>query len=309
MLRERGDQVDCEYEPNAARQLLILLKATRYHGVFIQRKLFSIGFVRLLKRCAHRIFFDFDDAIFLRSTGEPSKTRGKKFDTIVTAADAVFAGNSYLQRAASKHNGSVYLTPTCVEVDRYAPPAPANPETEDNPFTLVWIGSRSTSRYLQQHLSALNAIGESFPQVRLKIIADFSLAAEHLNIDLVPWRAESEISELQSADVGIAPMSDDPWTRGKCALKVIQYMAAGLPVVSSKVGANEDVVVQGETGFLVASDAQWVEAVGRLIASRQLRDDMGRQAIARAHEHFDLMTTAKKIIKKMDEHYGQADPL
>ena len=194
--------------------------ASRFDAVFIQRKLFSPGFVSLLRKRVHRIFFDFDDAIFLRSSGATSTTRGKKFASIVAAADSVFAGNSYLMQAACLHADTVHLTPTCVEVERYASEFERrnNPQFEsdqsgDNkrPLTLVWIGSQSTSRYLKQHLSALESIGKAYPEVRLRIVADFSLALEHLNVETIRWDASTEVAHLQSADVGIAPMSDDAW--------------------------------------------------------------------------------------------------
>lgn len=303
LLRARGDTVDCAYEPALMDQVRILRNAASYDAVFIQRKLFSRWFIRLLKLRAKRIFFDFDDAVFLKSSGQPSLTRAAKFARTVRAADQVFAGNSYLQDAARAYHSNVQLTPTCVDVDRYSEheqlgdAAPAS----KSELTMVWIGSRSTSKYLHQHLSALDAIGEAYPDVVFNIIANFSLKTRYLRVNPIDWSEASEVEHLRRADVGIAPMTDDPWTRGKCALKVIQYMAAGLPVVSSRVGANEDVVVQGETGYLVETDDEWVDAIGKLRASPALRSAMGRNALARAKSQYDTTVVARQIVSTMDE--------
>ncbi|MFT7222462.1 MAG: glycosyltransferase involved in cell wall biosynthesis [Candidatus Azotimanducaceae bacterium] len=303
LLRARGDTVDCGYESAFMDQVRILKNAASYDAVFIQRKLFSRWFIRLLNIRAKRIFFDFDDAVFLKSSGQPSLTRAAKFAQTVRAADQVFAGNSYLQEAASAYHSNVQLTPTCVDVNRYSEdhqPEDAEPSSKHQ-LTMVWIGSRSTSKYLHQHLSALDAIGEAYPDVVFNIIANFSLETRYLRVNPIDWSEASEVELLRRADVGIAPMTDDPWTRGKCALKVIQYMAAGLPVVSSRVGANEDLVVQGETGYLVQSDDEWVDAIGKLRASPALRSAMGHNARERAKSHFDVAVVARHIVSAMDE--------
>ena len=298
-LRARGDHVDEIHEPVWWQQMWILIQAGSYDAVFIQRKLFSPVFLRLLRARAAASFFDFDDAIFLKSSGKTSNTRADKFERTLAVADGVFAGNAYLQAHAAEHNGSVYLTPTGVDVNRYA--AASHERNPSDPLTLVWIGSRSTSRYLKAELTTLEAIGRSIEQIRLVIVADFSLDASAFEVVPVAWTQAGEVGALTSADIGIAPMSDDPWTRGKCALKVIQYMAAGLPVISSDAGANREVIVNGETGFLASDESAWIDAVSKLASSPQLRQQMGQAARIRAQEHFDIEKIAAVTISRMDQ--------
>jgi len=215
--------------------------------------------------------FDFDDAIFCNSDGTPSATRMRRFAATVRACDDVFAGNAFLATTAARFNGAVTVVPTCVEPAKYRVTA-AKPADR---IELVWIGSRSTRKYLEDALPALRLAAARVPRLRLKIVADFDLPGAGLDTVAVPWSAAGEAMELASAHIGIAPMRHDDWSRGKCALKVLQYMAAGLPVVSSDAGVNADVVEPGGNGLLATCDADWAEAIARLAADAPLRERMG----------------------------------
>ena len=117
----------------------------------------------------------------------------------------------------------------------------------------------------------------------------------------MPWTDSGEVDAIAQCHIGIAPMDDDNWTRGKCALKVIQYMAAGLPVVSSAVGANKEVIEHGETGFLAEDQDAWLEAVGKLVNSRQLREQMGESARMRAKERYSSDATTRQSLSSLDQ--------
>ncbi|MDA0272876.1 MAG: glycosyltransferase family 4 protein, partial [Proteobacteria bacterium] len=276
--------------------LRLLVTAAKFDLVFIQRKLFSSMFIRLLRKVASRIVFDFDDAINLRSNGEISRTRANKFEAVIKAADLVLAGNSYLAESASALGARVEISPTSVDVDRYLSQIPRLEK-----ISLVWIGSRSTSRYLESHRSILEALGKKIPGIKLRIIGDFELSLDHLEVENVPWTDSGEVDAIAQCHIGIAPMDDDNWTRGKCALKVIQYMAAGLPVVSSAVGANKDVIEHGETGFLAEDQDAWLEAVGKLVNSRQLREQMGESARMRAKERYSSDAITRQSLSSLDQ--------
>ncbi len=296
ILRARGDEVITAYEPDFQSQLQLSLFGGKYDLVFIQRKLLSVPMLWLLRRRTRHLVFDFDDAIFLRSSGVPSRTRRRKFRVTISAADLVFAGNSYLVEAAGEHSGRIDLLPTSVDVDRYHPR-----ENKLPGFTLVWIGSRSTSRYLASHRDMLEALGAAIPDLTLRVIGDFTFSLNNMAVENVPWSALDETRLLEESHVGIAPMDDDRWTRGKCALKVIQYMAAGLPVVSSAVGANRDVISHGETGYLAASAADWIKAVQTLHASRALRTEMGTAARHAAASGFSRQAFTSQLLAGVDQ--------
>jgi glycosyltransferase involved in cell wall biosynthesis len=298
-LTGRGDLVVVCFEPGFFSQLRVLVTAAGFDLVLIQRKLFSAIFIRLLRKVTSKVVFDFDDAINLRSNGEISKTRTNRFETVIKAADLVLAGNSYLAESASRLGAKVEISPTSVNVDRYRSQIPKLKK-----INLVWVGSRSTSRYLESHRNILEALGEKIPGIRLRVIGDFELSLDHLEVENVPWTESGEVDAIAQCHIGIAPMDNDSWTRGKCALKVIQYMAAGLPVVSSAVGANSDVIKHGETGFLAADKDEWLQSVGELVDSHQLRKQMGESARLQAKERYSSDATTRRSLSSLDQLLG-----
>lgn len=290
-LRSRGCEVDEMEEPSFFSQPALLARLGGYDVVFIQRKLFNGFFLTLLASLARKVVYDFDDAVFCRSSGEVSRTRAGRFTRTVSKADLVLAGNRFLRDEALEFNKASQLIPTCVDPSRYD----MNVEKPER-FTLVWIGSTSTSRYLESHRKILEAVGERLPDIRLKVISDFNFDLNNMDVVNVAWSPESEIRELAASHIGIAPMTDDRWTRGKCALKIIQYMAAGLPVVSSSVGANRDVVIHDETGFLVDDEQSWCKAIDQL-QSEALQERMGAAGRQLVRGGYSMDETADKVAR------------
>jgi glycosyltransferase involved in cell wall biosynthesis len=250
----------------------------RLHGanVIVQRRLLAAWQRTLLRRAARRLLFDFDDAVFLRDSyaarGLHDRRRLRRFAGMVRCADAVIAGNSFLAEQAERwiDARSIQVIPTCVDPQRY----PLERKKESG-LELVWVGSSSTLRGLQAIAPLLEDIGRQVPEARLKIICDRFLTLNHLPVLAVPWTEASEAEEIARADVGISWLPDDAWSRGKCGLKVLQYLAAGLPVIANPVGVQIEMVRHGETGFLVRTPAQWIEAVRRLANDVELRRRMG----------------------------------
>ena len=249
-------------------------------AVVLQRKLLDAVQLRLLRYHARRLLFDFDDAVLLRDSyatkSEPCRRRLARFRRTIQAADAVIAGNSYLAEQADQFTdpARVFVVPTCVEPDKYHP-LPVKFARKS--LELVWIGSSSTLRALECAQGLLNAIGREVPSVRLKVICNRFPVFRNMPVVPVWWSEATEAHELAVADVGISWLPDDPWTRGKCALKVLQYMAAGLPVVASRVGVHPEMIEHGRSGFLVESEAEWVEAIQTLARNAELRQEMGRR--------------------------------
>ncbi len=270
----------------------LLRRAAQADVVVVLRKTFSAPFLYLLRRAARTLVFDFDDAIFCRSNGSASRMRMQRFIRMVRLADAIWAGNRYLAEVAQAYGQNVQVLPTSLDPGRYFVPA----EKPDDVVDLVWIGSRSTRRYVADALPMLEELAVRLPGMRLKIIADFALHSERLQTLAIPWSADAEAGELASSHIGIAPMTDNAWTRGKCALKVLQYMAAGLPVVASETGVHVDVVEHGRTGFLAARPDQWSAALEKLIRDPSLRGAMGKAAREAVQARFSARATAEQLL-------------
>lgn len=264
--------------------------------VVVLRKTFPAPILWLLRRLSDKLVFDFDDAIFCNTDGSPSATRMRRFAATAGACDHILAGNGFLARQAARFNPAVTVIPTCVDARRYSAEA-GKPE---GMIDLVWIGSRSTRKYLLEALPALRLASASTPRLRLKIIADFDLPDAGLPTLAVPWRSATEATELASAHIGIAPMRDDDWSRGKCALKILQYMASGLPVVSSNVGANAEVVDHGKTGYLVNSDEQWCARLVELAGDADLRHRFGEEGRRRVESDYSVEPVFSRIRSVLD---------
>jgi len=278
---------------------LQLLQAAKEAGtVVIVRRTFDSLFAKLLRHYSQQLIFTFDDAIFAKGNGEQSKGRERRFATTLPLCDHVWAGNNYLAERANQYNPNTTIIPTAIDDKKYSIQA-------DKPSTsldLVWIGSHSTQQHLADIIPALEAATTQIPTLRLKIIADFTLESSQLTILHIPWSQEVEAKELASAHIGIAPLPDTLYTRGKCGLKVLQYMAAGLPVISSPTGVNQDMVQNGISGLLAANEQAWVDAIQQLAHNSDLRNAMGIAGQQRCHEHFTLAANFQKMLATLEAH-------
>ncbi|CAO3383413.1 glycosyltransferase family 4 protein [Azospirillum argentinense] len=246
---------------------------------------------------------DIDDAWFERYAGHrlpPVRALlGGKFATLACNARIVLAGSPYLAEwARGTGCPDVRLLPTVVDPTRYPLfpfPGGSGPGNFGGPATVGWIGSPSTARYLGMVGGALSRLG---PVVRLRVIgATIPALPSTVTVptDCVPWREESETEELSRVDIGIMPLPDSPWERGKCGYKLIQYMAAGRPVVASPVGVNTSLVRHGVNGFLAEDEDAWTDALGRLAADPELRARMGAAGRRLVEERYALSVTAPQL--------------
>ncbi len=278
-LEEAGHSLDLLPLPRRWWSRWALFRRLRGACVILQRRLLPGWQLSLLRQACRRLIFDFDDAVFLRdsysSCGLHDPRRLRRFRASARACDAVVAGNGFLADQAARWAGSdrVHVIPTCVEPSAYRA---RRPDAPGDGKTLVWIGSSSTLQGLEAVAPLLEDLGRSLPGLRLKVICDRFPALRHIQVVPCPWRAEDEAAELAAAEVGISWVPDDLWSRGKCGLKVLQYMAAGLPVVANPVGVHAEMVRHGETGFLASTSEQWRSAVSRLAGDAGLRARMGQ---------------------------------
>jgi hypothetical protein len=279
-----------------------LRRAAAAQVVVLQRKLLPRWQFGLLRRAAKVLIYDFDDAVFLRDSNagrRASLVRSGRFAATIRAADAVLAGNSFLAQQASAWTAPdrVHCFPTCIDPELYPL---ALHERHGAAVRLAWIGSRSTVSSLEMARPDLLAAVGRLPGLRLKVICDRFPALPGLEIIERHWSPDSEAQELAEADVGISWLPDHPWSLGKCGLKVLQYMAAGLPVVANPVGIHRQLISHGRTGFLATSPDDWADAIQRLANSPELRQRMGRAARQAVRERYDLAYWSQRWVALLD---------
>ena len=237
--------------------------------------------------------YDFDDAFYLRY--RQGRLRhldcllGHKFDAVIKKAAAVTAGNGELARYASRFNVNTEILPTVVDTRRYR----VAPRKTDSIFTVGWIGSPSTAAYLNALIGPLSQLALEGP-VRVVVVGARAPVIVGVEVIERAWREDTEVEQILAFDVGVMPLPDDDWARGKCAFKLIQYMACGIPVVASAVGANKDVVAP-DCGFLVEHEGGWVQALRALRDSPDLRGHMGASGRHRVEGHYSLEVALPKM--------------
>ena len=269
---------------------------TSYDAVILQRKLLPRWATALLRRRARRLLFDFDDAVWLRDSysakGFTDPKRATRFRATVEACDLVIAGNAYLAAEAQKFTDRVTVIPTCVDVTKY----PLASHTASDGVRLVWVGSSSTLQGLERFAPTLSAIGRAVPGTRLKLICDRFVEFPGLPVERCVWTEATEADEIAASDIGVGWVPDDPWSRGKCALKVLQYQSAGLPVVANPVGVQADFVRDGETGCRATTNEEWVNAVRALAADATLRERLGETARREVEAHYSVAAGARRWV-------------
>ncbi len=244
--------------------------------------------------------YDFDDAFYLKyrrgRLGVAHPLLGGKFDTVMAGAAAVTAGNHVLNQYARQYNANTHYLPTVVDTGRYLPRRASRSDI----FTVGWIGSPSTAPNLSELVVPLSAIGQEGP-VRLIVIGGKAPAIPNVTVVEIEWQEHTEVDLINSFDVGVMPLPDDDWARGKCAFKLIQYMACAVPVVASPVGANVD-VVNDESGLLAATHQEWADALRTLRDQPGKRTEMGQAGRERVVQHYSLhrnLPVLASVIRKV----------
>ena len=238
--------------------------------------------------------YDFDDAFYLKyrsgRLGIMAPLLAHKFDAVIASAAAVTAGNQVLNEYGRQYNHNTHYLPTVVDTERYIP----QPNSRDSQvFTVGWIGSPSTSRHLSELVAPLSILGQEGP-VRLIIIGGEALVIPNVDVIQIAWDERTEVELINSFDIGVMPLIDDSFTRGKCAFKLIQYMACAIPVIASPVGANND-VVNNESGFLASTTEEWVDALALLRDQPRKRREMGGAGRERVRKHYSLQHNLPRL--------------
>ena len=281
-------------------KLKLALSASRYDYVWLQKKVLSPIFINIIASRS-RLIYDYDDAIY--STGshtsghvKPSHAGSRqtvsRLHHVLKKSFLVFAGSPELAAYSRQFNASdVQLVPTALEMPVWNPHPPA-PLT---PVTVGWIGITSNMPYLELVDEAVQKIQERYPDVVFSLMSGEPAKGLKTRWTFVPWSREAEQQWLQSIDIGIMPLTDEEWSRGKCAFKLLQYMSYAKPVVASPVGANIDAVIQAKSGYLAATSSEWFEALESLITNPELRRSMGEEGLKLFRGHYERSIVQTKI--------------
>jgi glycosyltransferase involved in cell wall biosynthesis len=204
----------------------------------------------------------------------------------MAAAETVVVGNNYLAQYARQFTQQVCVIPSVVDLSRY--PTRKNASTSDT-IVISWIGIPATADFLRPLVPVFHRLQQQFPRLAFRFIGTgSSFPADGLKAEFPPWSEQTEATLLGQCDIGIMPMPDTNFTRGKCGLKLIQYMASSLPVVASPVGVNREIIASGENGFLANSGEEWFATLSTLIQNPELRKQFGVAGRARVEERYSL---------------------
>lgn len=267
-----------------------------YDILYVHRKLFLPVEFRYIRRKAKKIIYDFDDAVMYRSTGlknARSFSRRMKFAYMMKRVDLVVAGNQFLKSEVLPYNSNVEVIPTSIDLSRYTCKEDFHPK---EPVTIGWLGSSSTLKYLRPLLRTFEKIYERYPKFRLKIVCDQFLDSERVPIIKKQWSSEEEESDLKSFDIGVMPLSNDLWSKGKCGLKILQYQSVGIPVVCTPVGINRDMVEDGVNGFWAQSEEEWTRSILKLMQDDGLRREMGLKGRKTVEKSYSLEINAPRLL-------------
>lgn len=276
-----------------------LADVKNYDVVYLFREAALLGpawFERKIAGSGVPMVFDFDDAVFesykspsngyLSYLKFPSKTA-----TSIRLSSHVMAGNPYLAEYSRRYNDNVTIIPTTIDTDKYTFEAP---NEDPDPVTIGWSGSFSTVQHLDTVRDALQDLAKR-QRFRLRVIGTPSYELSGVDVEALPWRSETEIEDLRPMDIGIMPLPDERWSKGKCGLKALQYMALGKPTVCSPVGVNTVIIQDGENGSIADSKEEWVAKLEELIQDADLRKRLGRAGRETVERQYSARSQAPRV--------------
>jgi glycosyltransferase involved in cell wall biosynthesis len=293
------------FAKGAVQRVQDLRDAREYDVLFVYRECFPFGPALLesrLRRQGTPMVFDFDDAIYLPS-GKKWKDfvrRPEKTNVICQLVDEVIVCNENLRQLALSYNPNVTVVPTSVDTEALFVPR-AYPETlppaDGRPVRLGWIGSHSAAHYIRGLSRVLQRVAERHPIEVLIVGAGQDVSIPGVEVVNEAWSLATEVDKFRSLDIGLYPLEDGLWERGKPSFKTIQYMAVGVPAVISSVGSARDVVRDGDNGLLAGSEDEWVTKICRLIEEPDLRRRIAVAGRRTAVRDFSIASNAPKILE------------
>ncbi len=313
LLNEHDDRIFYSRN-NFRKKFLIFQKARRtrqrdlqnlkdYHAVFIYREAMMHGSVFFEKKISESgipVIYDFDDAIWLFDVSENNKKFGwlkrpQKTSEIIGLSSLTIVGNSYLANYASRFSNSVRIIPTTIDTAYYQNPSVRNDKTK---ICIGWTGSSTTLKHFGLSVPVLKKISDKYPgKITVKLISDVKYETDEIDYQFCHWNKENEVEDLMDIDIGIMPLPDDEWAKGKCGFKGLQYMSLEIPAIMSPVGVNNSIIKDGENGFLAATEKEWIEKLSLLIESDDLRKTIGKAGRKTVEEKYSFEANKHKWLE------------
>ncbi len=298
----KESQIDAKVStfPSSFTQWIRLFSEIRdYDILFIQRKRLWYWQIWCLKRTGIKLIYDFDDAVMFKSPvsgGGKSFKRQRTFLRMVKNSNLVIVGNQYLKSYVAPYNKNIVIIPTAVDLSLYTI---KDYNKNKGKITIGWIGSKSSVPYLEELIPAFDHLASHYKDIELKIICDDFFDCEKMPVIKKVWALEEENSDLQEIDIGLAPLPDHEWTKGKCATKLLQYLSIGIPVVCSPVGVHNEIIKEGINGMFASSIHEWVEKLTVLINNKALRKRIGLEGRKTVESAYSLEANIPKFINSI----------
>lgn len=298
-LHDAGIQAEvCQLPTNKLARWRLFTSARRFDAVLLHKKRLNLFDAKLLRHYSKTVLYDFDDAVMYSPTKPDSNrtSHSHLFRRTAKLADVMIAGNEYLAEHARRYCSNVHLLPTGLDTKEFH----KTEKTPQNKIRLVWIGSKTTLAYLSELKAVFEQIGKNDTRVVLRIIADDFFDLDYMTVEKHIWSPDTQCSDLLECDIGLAPLPDNRFTRGKCGFKILQYFAAGLPVIASPVGVNNYFIQKSQAGIIAVTPEQWKNVIMKMVQDTALRKRLGQNA-RQFVQQYDTAVLAKRfceIIKK-----------
>jgi len=302
-----------------ARQILAILTAKGYDVVFIQKVLLPPALLDVLAHMGKPYLFDLDDAIYAthqyyrdeRTLLAWLRARWKfitrrRLRHVIGTSQCVVLENDDTKEFASQFNQNILVITGPIDITRYSPRAT---ERGDGRVVIGWIGSPPNTIYLQPIYGVFQRLAQAYPQVVFEFIGAQPFELPGVELRFTQWTLETEVENLHRFDIGIMPVPDDEWSRGKGGYKLLQYMALGIPSVASPVGINSKLLSHGETGYLVSTEEEWFQKLEELVVNAQLRQSMGQKARDLAASRYSFQVAAPRFIAALRAAVGDKSNL
>jgi hypothetical protein len=300
-LRKAGMETEAVEFPSGIKGWLQTLPAVKKADIlFVQRKRLPLYVLYAFRRLGKLVVYDFDDAVMFKNSLSPkpySLRRRLSFRRMLGFTDLVVAGNAFLKDEAQRYCREVRTLPTPIDADRY-PPKVYRDEKE---VKIGWIGDHGSIHYMESYKDIWEELGRLYRNVSLTIICDTFIETQNISLIRRQWSSEREVEYLQELDIGVMPLFDDAWSRGKCGFKIIQYLGAGVPAVCTPVGINREVVEPGVTGFWAESRQEWIERLSTLIDDGEMRRRMGAEGREKILKGYTVQACAPKLVDWLKE--------
>jgi glycosyltransferase involved in cell wall biosynthesis len=241
---------------------------------------------RFVQKLNPNMLLEFDDAIYL------TLLHKKKIPRLVRMSRHVIVGNNFLRDYVLQFNPHVTVIPTVIDTDRYSPKKAYRRQGKLN---IGWVGLAYNLPYVQKLEETLQKLKREIGDFKFTVICSTGLKIDGVDIFFKSWSYDDEIEDIRKLDIGIMPLTDDEWAKGKCGLKVLQFMACGVPVVASPVGVNNEIIKDGVSGFLAATDKEWLEKLSLLARNEELRRTLGQKGRKTVEDYYSLKLWGPKV--------------